>query len=304
MLDINRILCPIDFSPFSDRALTYAMQIAEWFDARLHVLHVCPRAPAELTTSLAEASRALTGRHLVALVDQHRVAAVDVETEVAEADNATDAILSCADRLDADLIVTGSHGRSGLPRVALGSVVETMLHRAGRAILVVPSHVDPARVAEPSFDRIVCAVDFAAASLAGLAHGFAMAEERGSTITLLHVIDMPPELAAHPLPATFDITAARIDAEAQAHARVMQLIPHYAADYCTVETEVLEGAASKTILRMAADRDADLIVLGVHGRSAFDLAFFGSNSKDIIRQARCPVLAVPASRRSMLRAVS
>lgn len=303
MIEITRILCPVDFSPFSERALTFAMHIAHWFDARLHVLHVCPPAPASLKASLAESSRALTGRHLVALVDQHRLRDVHIETEIVEADNAAECILSCADRIDADLVITGSHGRSGVSRALLGSVVETLLHRAGRPILTVPSHVDPSRLARPSFDRILCAVDFASASLAALAHACALAEERGGRLTLVHVIGMPPEMSAHPLPADFDITCARVDAEAQAHARLMQLIPGDARDYCTVDTEVLEGEASRRILQAAVDHEADLIVLGVHGRIAFDLAFFGSNSKDIIRHAHCPVLVVPASRRSLMRAV-
>jgi nucleotide-binding universal stress UspA family protein len=71
-----------------------------------------------------------------------------------------------------------------------------------------------------------------------------------------------------------------------------------------VRTEVLEGSASRQILREAAAQDADLIVLGVHGRNAFDLAFFGSNSKDVIREAHCPVLVVPVSRRASMRAAS
>lgn len=85
---------------------------------------------------------------------------------------------------------------------------------------------------------------------------------------------------------------------------VRALIPGSARDYCTVRTAVLEGGASRQILRLAAEQQADLIVLGVHSRNAFDLAFFGSNSKDVIRQAHSPVLVVPHSQRRALRNAS
>ena len=82
------------------------------------------------------------------------------------------------------------------------------------------------------------------------------------------------------------------------------LIPDKAADYCTVSTAVLDGSASREVLRLALVQDIDLIVIGVHGRNALDLAIFGSNSKDVVGKAPCPVLVVPAGRRSSLRAAS
>jgi nucleotide-binding universal stress UspA family protein len=62
-----------------------------------------------------------------------------------------------------------------------------------------------------------------------------------------------------------------------------------------VETEVREGRAWRGILALAADRKSDLIVMGVRGRGAVDLALFGSNTHDVIRGATCPVLTVPES---------
>jgi nucleotide-binding universal stress UspA family protein len=149
------------------------------------------------------------------------------------------------------------------------------------------------------FSRIVCAVDFSEPSLAALASALSLAEEADARLTLLHVIEMPPELRRPPQPSdfTFNVELVRAEAEAAVLTRLQALIPESARDYCTIETAVLEGGVSRQLLRMAADRHADLIVLGVHGRNAFDLAFFGSNSKDVIRQAHCPVLVVPASRR-------
>jgi nucleotide-binding universal stress UspA family protein len=188
-----------------------------------------------------------------------------------------------------DLIVTGSHGRKGVQRLLLGSVVEPLLHKSLKPVLVLPAGLNLTRLDKPiSFGRIVCAVDFATASLAALAYAFSIAEESDAELTLLNVIEMPPE---------FDVTAERAEAEADRLARLQALVPEHARDYCTVETAVLEGGVSRQVLRVAEQHHADLIVLGVHGRNALDLTVFGSNSKDVITRAHCPVLIVPAASR-------
>jgi len=294
MIDINRVLCPIDFSPFSERALTYGMKLASWYGARLQVLHVMPLLPPSSANDLAASSRQLTARNLLSTIDRFRLADVDVSAELVESAEPAARILEAAERFDADLIVTGSHGRTGYQRVLMGSVVEALLHKSPRPILTIPSHLEALPTAKVTFSRIVCAVDFGAPSLNALAHALSIAEETDGQLTLLHVIEMPPELAV-PHGPEIDVDRIRLQAEAACRAKLQALIPEHAREYCTIETAVREGGASRQILRLAADRQADLIVLGVHSRNAFDLAFFGSNSKDVIRLAACPVLVVPAS---------
>jgi nucleotide-binding universal stress UspA family protein len=118
------------------------------------------------------------------------------------------------------------------------------------------------------------------------------------------VIEAPPELQRSAEVPTIDVDRLRAEAEAGGLTRLRALIPEHAREYCTVRTAVLEGGAARQILRLAAEQDAELIVLGVHGRTTFDLAVFGSTSKDVIRQAQCPVLVVPASRQARLRTAS
>ena len=65
---------------------------------------------------------------------------------------------------------------------------------------------------------------------------------------------------------------------------------------CTVAARVSEGKPARAILRVADEEQADLIVLGVQGRGAVELMVFGSNAHAVIREARCPVLVVPAPR--------
>lgn len=297
MIDMNRILCPIDFSTFSERALEYAMKLAVWYDAKLQVVHVMPLMPRSTANALAATSRHVTARNLHATIERVRLPGAKVSAELIESAEPAARILEAADGFDADLIVTGSHGRTGYHRVLMGSVVEALLHKSPRPVLTIPSHAEPRPGSSITFSRILCAVDFSDPSLNALAHALSIAEEADGQLTLLHVIEIPPELAHVPKGPDFDVAWIRAEAEAACRTKLQALIPEHARDYCTIETAVLEGGVSRQIIRMAEDRQANLIVLGVHSRNAFDLAFFGSNSKDVIRQAHCPVLTVPVSRR-------
>jgi nucleotide-binding universal stress UspA family protein len=305
MIELTRILCPIDFSPFSERALKAAVRMAQWYGATVDVLHVIPRLPPSTVSEAAPSSRTLAVQHLNAAVELCRLPGVKIATELVESEDTTREIIEGAERFNADLIVTGSHGRSGVQRVLFGSVVEALLHTCRRPVLTIPSHVDPQQLDQPlDVKRIVCGVDFAAPSVSALAFAFSIAEEANAKLTLLHAIEMPPELKNPPQTADDDIGLIRAEAEAETLTRLRALVPEHARDYCTVQTDVLEGGASRQILREAVAQNADLIVLGVHGRNAFDLAFFGSTSKDVIRYAQCPVLIVPVSRHATMRAAS
>ena len=73
-------------------------------------------------------------------------------------------------------------------------------------------------------------------------------------------------------------------------AELAKMVPSSVRDWCTPSTHLVHGKPYEQILGMAGDRDVDLIVIGVHGRSALDVALFGSTTNQVIRGARCPVL--------------
>jgi nucleotide-binding universal stress UspA family protein len=74
--------------------------------------------------------------------------------------------------------------------------------------------------------------------------------------------------------------------------RHRDLIPDQARTFATINTAVVEGGAYRRVLQRAAEEQTDLIVMGVHGRSAIDLLVFGSTTHHVIRAATCPVLIV------------
>jgi nucleotide-binding universal stress UspA family protein len=72
-------------------------------------------------------------------------------------------------------------------------------------------------------------------------------------------------------------------------------VPTSVREFCSVDSVMASGTPYREILRLAAENAAELIVLGVHGRNPVDLAFFGSTTNQVVRQARCPVLTVPSA---------
>lgn len=303
-IQIARVLCPIDFSECSGHALRHAAAVARWYGAQLQVLHVFALAPPVSMLpplnsppplfSLTPPDRAQVLAHMRQLVTGAGGAGA-AEVVVHEAPNVAADILDQAHAWHADLLVMGNHGHSGLTRLVMGSVAEKVMRLAEMPVLIVPHNTAmPVPPGSIDFDRILCAVDFSGSSHQALAYGLSLGAEAGAHVTVLNTIELPPELRQSPPSIDLSVDEVRARAEAGQLQRLESLIPFAVRDYCAVEAAVVEGKASREILRQAAARKCDLIVMGVQGRGALDLAVFGSNAQDVIRHATCPVLLVRA----------
>jgi nucleotide-binding universal stress UspA family protein len=295
MITISHILCPVDFSEFSRRAVDHAVAMARWYEARLTVLHVSTTSgePDRPALQLTDVERDRLMADMKAFVGPTGPD-IPVDAVVLEASDIRHEILRQTSALQADLLVMGSHGRTGFERLLLGSVTERVIRKSACPVMVVPRAAHDADPARPvHFHRILCPVDFSEGSLNALAYAFSIAQEVDAELTLLHAIEVPPELAEHPISPTIDVNALRASIEAARLQHLRELVPESVKMYCTVHTTVREGAAFREILKMAAERSVDLIVMGVQGRGAVDLMIFGSNTLRVCRAATCPVLSVP-----------
>jgi nucleotide-binding universal stress UspA family protein len=294
MIGIHQILCPIDFSECSSHALDHAAAIARWDNARLSVLHVVVNRPSMDLPPLV-----LTDADRQQLVEEMRrftaAAGVGVSLDliVQEAAHVHEEVLAQLSALHADLLVIGTHGRSGFERLFLGSITEKVIRQAPCPTLAVPPRsVDIAPDAPVQFRRILCPVDFSDSSLDAVAHAIGLADESAARVTLLHVVEIPPVVQSEPGVQAFDVDRLRTAAEASARQRLHALVPEQARHLCAVETVVVDGRAYREILSVAARLPADLIVMGVHGRGALDRMVFGSTTHHVIRAAPCPVFVV------------
>jgi nucleotide-binding universal stress UspA family protein len=148
------------------------------------------------------------------------------------------------------------------------------------------------------FHHIVCAVDFSDCSLAGLARAATLAETCQASLTAVHVIDWPwheppaPAFDELPEPQAAALREYRRYATDRATAQLAAAIADVVGGKCEVRREVVHGKPHVQLLEVGREANADLIVLGVHGRSSLNVAVFGSTTNQVVRHATCPVLTV------------
>jgi nucleotide-binding universal stress UspA family protein len=223
---------------------------------------------------------------------------VPMEPLIREGDPVSE-ILSQATDMKADLLVMGTHGRSGFERLLLGSVTEKILRKASCPVLTVPRrHPDVVPASPVLFKQILCPVDFSDCSMQALNYAMSLAQEADGHLTVVHVMGDDPEVSPDAYGAISindleSLAGFRRRREDDARRRLSEAVPEAVATYCSVETMVSSGGKpSREILRIATERQTDLIVIGVQGRGAADLIFFGSTTNHVVREATCPVLTV------------
>jgi nucleotide-binding universal stress UspA family protein len=292
MLKIKTILCPLDFSEYSEKAYDYAQSLAQHYEARLLLEHVVqpltstypyyafPETVNEVLWDL-EAHRE---KQLEEFVAKHLIDGANIERFVHKG-IITECILAFAQKQNADLIVMGTHGRHGFDRLTMGSVTEKVLRKAQCPVLVVrkPSHdfVSPGDAAQPvNLRKVVFCTDFSENSSRAFTYALSLAMEYNAELTLLHVLENLPE--------NEDLEAA----VAATKGKLEEPVPADAQNWCKIQSSVRVGKPYEQIVQMALEAQADLVVLGVRGRSAMDLALFGSTTHRVIQLGSSPVLAV------------
>jgi len=259
------LLCAVDLTDLAGSAVLFAATLARAMGASVTLLHATERGEEGTDQS-----------RLVALAGRLLEAGLTVHTELAAGDPAT-VIVRRAAELRASAIVMGTHGGRGLERLMLGSVAESVLHRAGRPVATVrgPRH------AEGPIRRIVCGADLE--DSVPLRYAAALAHRISAELVIVHAVQDLPEVGEHGLvPASY--RAALLE---EARARLGRAVACIDPSSGLVSTRVVPGPASRALLRTADDESADLLVVGIHPH------VLGSTTHPIVRGATCPVLTVP-----------
>jgi len=300
MLKISRILCPIDFSDTSVLAYDYAQSLAWHYRATLLLEHVTetltpmypyyafPNAYVEISQEL----RVHAEQQLQEFARTHPRHGIQPECSVHDGAVAN-VILDLADVQAVSLIVMGTHGLRGIDRVLLGSVTDKVLRKAHCPVLAVrkPVHDVGAQVGVPDgiqLQRILCCTDFSDQCEQALEQAASLAREYGGELTLLHVLENVSDSA---------------DIENEIAKAMENLDKHISPETrgnCTTKSVVRIGKPYQQILELALESRTDLIVMGVRGRNALDLAVFGSTTYRVVQLGPCPVLVVHAQERQPL----
>jgi nucleotide-binding universal stress UspA family protein len=299
-MNVRRILCPTDFSEPSAHALEQATRLAGAYGARLTVLHVRPT----VTPHPDMPDGGPVAPWLVAELDDLRRRVATSCAAATGGGTAPEPMVGAGDPVreivrhattwPADLVVMGTHGVSGFRHLVLGSITEKVLRTAPCPVLTVPPRT---QTAASQFNRVLCAVDFSDCSLAAVNLAASVAAVSGATFTLLHVLEWPwHDAAAVALEGVSPAQGQAInDYRRYLESGAKNRLDTVAASVTTagpVATAVRFGKPYVELLDAARQARADLIVLGVRGRGALDLGFFGSTANHVVRSAPCPVLTV------------
>ena len=200
-LQIKNILCAVDFSDFSQRALRYAIGLARHFGSRLFIQHTAqPSTYLFLGGMESNAGMIDIGVQLQAARDEVRrmlisggIDSSEVTVLLNEGDVAR-RILETISREQIDLLVMGTHGRKGFNRFVLGSVTEGMIHQAVCPMLVVnrPQQDFTGPDQGARLRTILVATDFSAHSDRALAYALKWGWEWGSKVVLFHAVQEVP----------------------------------------------------------------------------------------------------------------
>lgn len=299
-LSLKNVLFATDFSATSEAALPYATAVCRHFGSTLHVAHVLS------DTSLILMAGGVDYVSMSTLYDDALAEAKEKLNQMAAAfdgipyhtyvrhglvwKNLAEIVIQS----EVDVIVLGTHGRTGLGKLLLGSVAEDILRHAPCPVLTVGPKVS-ARDRLPAFRsrehdvapteldmrQIVFATNFAHNSALVAQTAVSLAEEFRARLTLLHVMEDYTRLGTHPGPIEDGIR------------RLRELIPMDATLQYLPETLLEFGTAHERILKIASEREADLIVVGARTPADVGATHLPwSTTHQVIARAQCPVLTV------------
>lgn len=290
------VLCALDFSAGSARALIAAADLAERSRATLHLLHVDPLFRARLAFSPEGDFDATFRRRIERYVnatlnadDAFEVLAPIVHEARGEAP--ADGILRYAGQIGASWIVTSTHSRQGLDHLLLGSVAAEVLRRSSVPVLVVP---EGSEAVSPTPDHpVVAAVDLSEFGAQTLGAADALARAYSAPLAVAHIRDVPPSslVGDHVRTERWTSGSAPVSRE-EAHAAIRQLVEPLDLDVAP-EVYVLPGDPKAALVELASTSRAGALVLGTHGRTGWSRVRLGSVAEWVVRHAACPVLTVP-----------
>jgi len=293
----SNILCATDFSEFTETVVAYGVAMAGRFDATLSICHVIDlptiSAYGEAVFDPLEYQQRFmdTARHEInnLLID----APMDYQALVTIG-NTSDEIARQAHEHGVDLVITATHGRSGLKRFFLGSVTERLMRVLPCPLLILRGSEEREALYTPRqfpFKKILVGCDFSTDANLALEYSLSMAQEFESELHLVHVIEPSGYKNLFKLPQGSG-EKIKQDLYDMIKEKLNSLIPEEALDWIRLDTRLLVGKPYAELVRYARMNDIDLIALGIRGHGMVEELLVGSTTDRVIRQSPCPVLSI------------
>ena len=287
-MELARITVGTDFSEDSERAVAQALAIAEVSGAEVHIVHMVgpldqppkpvgprdrykERIDAELERAKGELDK-LGARYSGAAARVHYYAG-DGEPDFG--------LVESAKEIGSELVIVGSHGRTGYKRVLMGSVTERVVRLSTIDVMVAR------RLPSDGFNKILVPIDFSPASLRALRAAVDLVEDNGQ-VHLAHFW----KSRGSDWPGRGDGQEAE-KLRSESEERLKELVAEHARDGVELEYFQERSSAVPGIMTMLERaRDYDLVMLGSHGMRLRERWLLGSVAERIVRHAPCSVWVV------------
>jgi len=268
----ERFLVASDGSEYSAGAVREALRMAKRCGARLRVISVVSADVEHEATvgQLLKQEVDAVHAHLAQVQEQADAAGVACETDVLLASIPDEAIVHAAEQAKSDLVVMGRRGRRGLARLMLGDITARVIGRAPCSVLVVP------RAAELHGRHFVVATDGSRFGDAAAVTAGKLALLCGTPVTVVSVTQ--PSHSA--------------ERRTEAQQAVNRTVSFLKQEGVAATGEVPHGRPDEMIVRTATQKDADLIIMGSHGRTGIERVLLGSTTERVINQTANVVLVV------------
>ena len=294
MTTIQRILYATDLASVSEPAWHEAKQLGRLFNAEILLVHALPFVvlpadgyfPPHMYDELVESARreaeARFDRLLGSVVGSGLKLRIRLEDGVP-----AERILAVAREERVDVVIAGTHGRTGLQRAILGSVADRLVRQAPCPVITVP----PTLGDKPGgkIRRICYATDFSPTARAAWPWVVSIARAADAEVYLVHVT-LSPVPDRH-LPAETLGRLAQMLHE-QGRATVERFLEQSPFPGGRISVHVSHGDPGEQIVHQAQAHSADLVVMGTHGWSGVVRWMLGSVAHHVIQTAPCPVLTV------------
>jgi universal stress protein E len=282
---MRQILAATDFSTRSQRAVRRAGLLARQRGADLMLLHVVDDdQPAHLVELERGEAAKILGEQVQSVAELRGIPCRHVVT----AGDAFDAILRTAETAAADLVVMGAHRKQLLRDIFVGTTIERVIRTGSRPVLMVNTEA-----AHP-YVRVLAAVDMSDASARALQAARTLGFFDNAHLSVVHAF----EAFAKSTMFIADVPQERIDrhvAEEQqrASAELQAFLQSQGYGDVPWSRRIEEGDPFRIISRAVKDVNADLLVVGTHGRSSIAKILLGSVAEEVLRSLEVDILAVP-----------
>lgn len=281
---MKRLLMATDLSARSDRAIARAISIAHEQGANLTILHVIDD---DLSKSVIKAQKQIATETINEQVEEltnRKRTHISVQVVLGRAYME---ILEMSDKMDAEMVILGTHHQGGLRDMFRGTTVERVIRVGHVPVLVVKDRV------HGPYTEVMIGVDFSVFSRRAIE--LAVSFVPGASFNLVHAYHVPFKGFLHSKSLKQEVKRQeQIEFQSMVDEEMATFLSSLSAENPTLNTVMQEGGVRNVIYEQVQILKPDLLVIGTHGRTGAARAFLGSAAEDILNQPPCDVLLVKA----------